>query len=330
MCQLSIIIPVYQAEKSLADTIESVVSIIQQGIEILLINDGSSDSSIEICRKYEKQYSFIHLFSQRNKGVSAARNAGIEKACGKYVMFLDSDDELSKNSLPSILSIIDKQRDVSLVIFGFRYVYPDTFIEQIMNIDSGFYKLDEIKNNFFDWYESRILHNIGTKVYQRTLLLKNRIRFSEDKSYLEDITFCLDYLACVEKFYYINDSYYEYRMENSQSLSSGYKEDYLGAFQFMLGAVERLLGHSGISEEIFNKITLTGFADIFVHEILNQRENIALFEEISGNEGYYSLYKKYKGAFGFKYRCILRILFMKCRLLRRGVVRGLIGWYAKR
>lgn len=330
MCQLSIIIPVYQAEKSLAGAIESVVNIIRQGIEILLINDGSSDNSLKICQKYEQRYSFIHLFSQDNRGVSVARNTGIEKACGKYVMFLDSDDELSKDSLSSILSIIDKQGDVPLIIFGFRYVYPDAIVEQMMNIDSGFYKLDEIKNNFFDWYESRILHNIGTKVYQRALLLKNRIRFSEDKSYLEDITFCLDYLACINKFYYINDSYYEYRIENNQSLSSGYKEDYLGSFQFMLGSAERLVGHSSISEEILSKITLIGFADIFVHEILNQKENIALFEEISGNEEYYSLYKKYKGAFGFKYRCILRILFMKCHLLRRGVVRGLIGWYAKR
>lgn len=330
MCQLSIVIPVYQAEKCIADAIESVVNVVQEEIEILLINDGSTDGSLQICREYEQKYEFINLFSQENKGVSSARNLGIEKATGKYILFLDSDDKMSKDSLPFILKILKKHHDIAIFIFGFRYIYSDTTVEQLINLESGVYELDEMKACFYDWYDSRILHNIGTKIYLKELLDRNEIRFSEDKNYLEDLTFCLDCLRCVNGFYYIKHAYYQYRMGNDQSLSSGYKNYYMDSFKFMLKSLERLLGHDSQTEEIYGKIILSGFVDIFVHEILYKKENMALFQEISSNKEYFLLYKKYRWTLGFKYCCILKIIFMRCQSLRRKIVRGLICRYAKR
>lgn len=301
-----------------------------EGIEILLINDGSTDGSLEICMEYKKKYNYVHLFSQENKGVSAARNLGIEKAAGQYILFLDSDDKMSDDSLLSILSILNKYHGVSMIIFGFQYIYSDSVVEQLVDLKSGLYGLDELKTSFYDWYDSRILHNIGTKVYARELLDSNHIRFSEDKKYLEDVTFCLDYLQYVKDFYYTKHAYYQYRMENGHSLSSGYKADYIDSFKFMIKSLERLLSHNSQFEEIYGKIVLSGLVDIFVHEILHKKECMKLFEEISSNKDYLLLYKKYKRIFGFKYYCILKIIFMRCQMLRWGIVKGLILWYARR
>ena len=97
--KVSIVIPVYNVEKYLEECIESAIKQSLNDIEIICINDGSTDSSLEILKKYEKKYSNIIVISQENKGLSASRNVGIRKAKGKYIYFLDSDDFIDTNSM---------------------------------------------------------------------------------------------------------------------------------------------------------------------------------------------------------------------------------------
>jgi len=105
---LSIIIPVYNAQKYLAAALESIIQTKKQNYELILIDDGSTDESLKICEQYNKQFPFIKVIHQENKGVSEARNRGIEASKGKYLFFMDADDEISSSFLKKMLLTSDE------------------------------------------------------------------------------------------------------------------------------------------------------------------------------------------------------------------------------
>ena len=97
MVKISIVIPIYNAEDHLQRCVDSVLNQTEKNIEIILVDDGSKDNSIEICKNYLNQDKRVQLIHQENSGVSAARNRGIEQACGEYIGFIDSDDWIEPN-----------------------------------------------------------------------------------------------------------------------------------------------------------------------------------------------------------------------------------------
>ena len=103
--ELSIIIPVYNAEGNLKKLLESLVNQYLKGIEIILIDDGSTDNSFKICKNYADKYAFIKLSQQKNEGASAARNKGLDIASGKYIAFIDSDDRITNDYLETSLKL---------------------------------------------------------------------------------------------------------------------------------------------------------------------------------------------------------------------------------
>ncbi|WP_336830486.1 glycosyltransferase family 2 protein [Sphingobacterium multivorum] len=119
---VSVVIPVYNVEKYLDETIQSVLDQELQDFEIILVNDGSSDSSAEICRKYASLDARIYFFDQENSGVSVARNNGLTHARGEYVYFLDSDDMIDPAFLIGAYKLA-KQDDLDLVVVGEAYCY---------------------------------------------------------------------------------------------------------------------------------------------------------------------------------------------------------------
>ncbi|OOR98097.1 hypothetical protein B0186_09865 [Canicola haemoglobinophilus] len=105
---VSVIIPIYNSMKYLRDTLDSVINQTYQDLEIILINDGSTDTSLSICKEYSKNHLRIKLFSQDNKGASMARNLGLENAQGKYILFVDSDDYILPNHIESLVTTLEK------------------------------------------------------------------------------------------------------------------------------------------------------------------------------------------------------------------------------
>ncbi|MDF2617290.1 MAG: glycosyl transferase family 2 [Sedimentibacter sp.] len=107
---ISIVIPVYNVEKYLSRCLESILSQSLKEIEIIVVNGGSTDNSLEICRYYEKKDSRIIIIDKKNEGVSVARNTGIEKASGKYIGFVDPDDWIEKNMYENMYNTIEKYK----------------------------------------------------------------------------------------------------------------------------------------------------------------------------------------------------------------------------
>ncbi len=124
MIELSIIIPVYNCELFINRCVDSILVQIPLQVEIILVNDGSNDKSGEICDYYESTCSIVHVIHQANKGVSAARNAGLISANGKYVWFVDADDFIEPNSIQLLLNIL-KEQSLDLLQFGNNIVFED-------------------------------------------------------------------------------------------------------------------------------------------------------------------------------------------------------------
>lgn len=122
--KFSFIIPVYNMEKYLTECLNSVFNQTVKDFEVILINDGSTDSSGEICDQYSKKYDFVHTIHQKNEGLSEARNAGIKLAKGDYIVLLDSDDFIRENALEILSKIIDA-RHPEVIISNYYYTYEN-------------------------------------------------------------------------------------------------------------------------------------------------------------------------------------------------------------
>lgn len=129
MCLISVIMPVYNSESYLRDSMESLIKQTIFGkLEILAIDDGSVDRSLQILLEYSKKYNNIKVFHQENKGVSAARNMGLKNACGQYITFFDSDDKVDDLHVETLLNIV-KSGQCDIGIGNYKMIFPDGYIK---------------------------------------------------------------------------------------------------------------------------------------------------------------------------------------------------------
>ena len=124
MQKISVIVPVYNIEHYIEECIKSILNQTFKEFELLLVDDGSTDSSLNICRGYEKKDNRIKVIHKKNGGLSDARNVGIEKACGKYICFIDGDDFIANDTLENMYNLILKNNSQIAVCNMVRY-YED-------------------------------------------------------------------------------------------------------------------------------------------------------------------------------------------------------------
>ena len=175
MKKVSIIIPVYNAEKFIEKGIKSVLSQTYKNIELILINDGSRDNSLNIIKKWENEYpNIIKVFDQKNMGVGKTRNKGIEVSTGDYITFIDADDYIDVDFIQVLL---DNALDNDIIISGYRR------IDENGNVIFS----QKLKSN--DWSKFKQV-TIWSKLYKKEFLIKNSIMFN-DLKIGEDIVFSI-------------------------------------------------------------------------------------------------------------------------------------------
>lgn len=222
---VSVIIPVYQAEEYLSHCVESVVNQTYRKLEIILIDDGSTDNSLECCYEWKEKDERIRVLHHDNAGVAATRNRGLDCATGKYIYFLDSDDWIESNTLYDMVTILEKH-DADIAVCGFIYVNEKD--KRKVNIENhGLVSKQKFDSEYF-WqlYENNILFNIGTKLYRRNIIVGDKLRFETEVSVYEDIRFCLEYINSCNKFYVCNEAYYYYNQRNGQSVTHTYDKNF--------------------------------------------------------------------------------------------------------
>ena len=220
-CRLSIVIPVYNVEDYLPRCLDSILSQKFSAFEVILVDDGSKDSSSEICDEYSAKDSRFRTLHKKNGGVSAARNSGLHLAKGEYVMFVDSDDALAPDSLSKMFEMTDNGT-VDLVVGGFNS-YLDTTLTDVYGPDSsGVYKKERIYA-FFDNAMNEcgeLFRGPWAKMYRRSIIAENSISFNESLCYAEDKLFVYSYLSHIDSAAIVQYPVYEY-YRRSGSLSWG-------------------------------------------------------------------------------------------------------------
>lgn len=213
----SIIVPIYNVERYLEQCIESVLMQDYQNYELILVDDGSPDNSLDICTKYAKQYSNIVFIHKINGGVSDARNAGIQIARGEYLMFLDSDDYWEGKTILSDLQKIITENNPDIIFNYMSSVYPDKIVNHYINRDK---LIGSFKEDFQGLYQDGIYLGFPvTKTIKRELILKNHLFFIKGRSF-EDVAWSFSLTKYIGTYAIYQNCFYMYRRERKGAISS--------------------------------------------------------------------------------------------------------------
>lgn len=189
---VSIIIPVYNVEKYLKKCVDSILSQSFTKFELILVDDGSTDNSPQICDEYTSKDNRVHVLHKKNGGVSAARNDGLDVAQGEYVSFIDSDDWVEEDYLQTLLNY----NEFDIVFFSHRLIYEDgysskfLFQEKEADTRNIWNVITFLKKNSTEWNFYGYTWN---KIFRRAIIEKYKVRFVEGLRVSEDEVFTLDY-----------------------------------------------------------------------------------------------------------------------------------------
>lgn len=228
--KVSVIVPIYNVEKYLERCIKNILNQTFAEIEIILVDDGSTDSCSQMCDEFANRDSRIVVVHKKNEGLGYARNSGLQIARGEYVAFIDSDDYIDENFFEELYK---NANDADLVMTGYRDVDNNGEIIQTHNICNVKTELTdkEIIDTLFYNTIGNINGNIEygfsvwKAIYKRDIFYRNDIKFCSEREFIsEDYIFQLDFIPKCQKAVLINTTYYNY-CKNEQSLSRKYNSE---------------------------------------------------------------------------------------------------------
>lgn len=302
--RVSIVVPVFNAEKFLGISIGSVMEQTIPEWELILVDDGSFDKSVEICEQYALRDARIRLLTQPNRGPSAARNTGVRAATGEFIFFLDADDYIFPDALENLLVAADKfgadmtlgnfckqEGDAPLiqqpVVFS---PAEDTFLGQY-NVLSGMELLDYVRH-FLQYPSNHLVSYCWARLYRRATILQYTLEADEDMRLFEDFAFNLNYLSKAKNLVFVNRPVYVYVLHGrhvSASMAIIESRRLIGdmqAFRCKVNAfLDAIMADKILAQKVRREVghTLVHYAIIFLVRTcrqLNVDNRRAIFKEI--------------------------------------------------
>lgn len=242
---VSIIVPVYNAEKYLNRCIDSILSQTMTDFELLLIDDGSKDNSGRICDEYATKDARVRVFHKPNGGVSSARNLGLDNAKGKWITFVDADDRCSCNYLEHLLSKVDDDTDLIIsyaVICDSTGEKAEVYPEYRVNA-TNFERL--FVDSDMHWHTSP-----WAKLYRASIIYENSLRFNEMMHIGEDADFLFSFMLITDKIYVSSDTDYYYTCDVSGSLTKRINtiDSEIASYRTILCLVNRTIQQKNIKD----------------------------------------------------------------------------------
>lgn len=265
--KVSVIVPVYNAEKYLKECVDSIVNQTYNNFEVILINDGSIDNSKNICEEYEKKYENIKVLNIENHGVSYSRNLGIEQSNGEYIIFIDSDDYIKENMIEELIKIQEEHED-EFLIYNYSKVYNE-IEKNKCNVPDKSISKKELLDKFFVYYNNLIINPPWNKMYKSKIIKDNNIRFNINFKIGEDLLFNLEYFKYCDKIKILDDSYYYYRI-NPSSVTNKYRENYYENQNYLLNKIRNLLEEN----QAFNEENQNAYREHKCNSIINSIQNL--------------------------------------------------------
>lgn len=253
---LSVIIPVYNVENYLEKCIDSVLKQRVENYEIILVNDGSTDKSLEICKKYKQNYDNITLINKKNGGLSDARNAGLKIAKGEYIAFIDSDDYIDEYMFDEMIKSAQKN-SLDLVICDCERVYEDRETNNILkcNLDSSrLYNNEELLCNYL---LQNIRPNACDKIYKKSLFIENNIEFPKGL-YHEDLLTTFRIIKEVKRAKYIDKPFYKYLCREG-SITTNLKLKNLEDMSIIIKRINKLCSEMNLQKEYVDAFNILNY-----------------------------------------------------------------------
>lgn len=253
----SVIVPAFNRENTIADCIASILNSNYDNIELIVVDDGSSDKTLAVCQTIAEKEPRLHVYTKTNGGVSTARNLGITKATGDYIIFIDSDDMLCPDAIKTIASVMDADTDLLIYPIG------NTFAEQQHDISAPTgEKLDITRivgnRELVEWIYTKYIPNfdnyfsVVNKVFRAKIIHENNIHFTTTVSLGEDQIFVCDYLKHARSLDFINYPLYYVLIWPRDLRADGLgtklrsPEDFLHNQQQNYNALMELYAHCGV------------------------------------------------------------------------------------
>ena len=289
---VSVIVPVYNVKEYLEQCLDTVIHQTLQNMEIILVNDGSTDGSDEICEKYVGLDSRVSLIHQKNAGLAAARQAGLNVARGEYIGFVDSDDWLELSMYEEMYTAA-KDSGADIV---FCNVYRDEDKKEQVYFKPGFYNREEMERVIFP----RLLANFDDnknectirwcnwlRIYRRELIEKNGICFDPRFRRCQDLPFTFECTIHANSYYYLGDRYLYHNRMNFESLSKGYTKNMWGLLKPWVEYLKEVVdGYKeyDFSEQMRLRAALTAFEcadnETKPNNVRKLRERVATIRQI--------------------------------------------------
>jgi glycosyltransferase involved in cell wall biosynthesis len=262
---VSIIVPIYNVEKYLGRCLDSLLAQTLKNIEILTVNDGSTDSSLEILKEYSMKDERIKVVDKPNGGVSSARNEGIKLVSGAFIGFVDPDDWIDPE-MYEIMYNHAKSEKADIVMC--TYIREFTNHSKVKNFDLPSkikFKEEEVRKKVMrrligplhdEIADPELLDAWGTvwsKIYRTEMIKDNNIRFVDLQKIgtNEDTLFNIETSYFANSFLFLNNPYYHYWKENSSSVTSGYKPNLMEQWNFLFSYIENFLKETNMDETYY-------------------------------------------------------------------------------
>ena len=229
-CMFSIIVPVYNVGKYIEKCIESIINQTYQDLEIILVDDGSTDDCPEICDRFAAEDKRIKVIHKENGGLMSARQAGLKIACGEYVGFVDGDDWIEPDMYESFYSAV-KAHNPDIAMCEFYFAYPDKKVASSQILSAEFYDKKDMEKKLYPYmlfnksfYKFGIFPCCWSKLFKKELLEKCLYKVTPEIRVGEDAAFTYPCLLLANSAAYVKKSLYNYRV-NPESMTKAYSRD---------------------------------------------------------------------------------------------------------
>lgn len=310
---VTIIVPVYNAEKNLGRCISSIHNQTYKNLEIIFINDGSKDKSLDILNEYVQKDNRIQVVSQENKGVSATRNLGIELSKGDFLYFMDADDEIEPKVVETLYTAIKDNSD--LVISNYKIGEINNLKANKIEFVGNFEKQDFLRH-LDSYYLNNFLNAVWNKFFKKEIIHKYKISFEKNINMGEDILFILEYLKYSKRINILNTEHNYRYLDNADSLTKKTDLKYFKMYEIIYSRLQEYLAFEGYNNEdmlkVFNRMygmSNVGLINKFFFENSINKENIKKIHNLA------NLSKVNTNYLGLKSRVFLKIYFTKNTLL---------------
>lgn len=312
MPKISVIVPVYNVEHYLRQCVDSILNQTFMDFELLLVDDGSTDRSGAICDEYASLDARVKVFHTINRGVSAARNLGIDKASAEWITFVDSDDWVEEKYLSVFL--YDNLRECCIVYQGILFDFDNPKRDNFTVISYRETYIQDLSKQILDFYFILDDGYVFGKLYNRKLLVDSGCRFDENLSIHEDVLFLFTYLAYIKEIRLSSPLMYHYMRRGVISLSSKLypSEEYLYLSQKMQQCISSLCTIWQIDDDLYLKFIYTKYclykyilACINVHKA----NYFHVFEVVRSRR---NLFDKYFMPINLKHKILWWLFFHRC------------------